>query len=122
MSRRRLVCLLVAASSVLGGLSAVSATAAPTIDGSVTVKYVVPTRDADLYLEVVHPTANKKIVKSPAILTYSPYSVLGRNGDAGHWTGRGYARMYADVIGTGNSGGCYDYGGNREKRTAYDLV
>lgn len=92
------------------------------IDGSVTVAYSVPTRDASLYLEVVHPTSHGVIVRAPAILTYSPYSVLGRNGDAAHWTELGYARMYADVIGTGNSGGCYDYGGNREKRTAYDLV
>jgi len=56
------------------------------------------------------------------ILTYSPYSVLGRNGDADHWVPKGYARAYADVIGTGNSGGCYDYGGNREKRTGHDVV
>jgi len=30
--------------------------------------------------------------------------------------------MYADVVGTGNSGGCYDYGGKREKETGKDLV
>ena len=58
-------------------------TAAPAkIDGSVTVSYIVPTRDADIYLEVVEPTAGGKVVPSPVILTYSPYSVLGRNGDA----------------------------------------
>lgn len=32
------------------------------------------------------------------------------------------ARVWADVIGTGNSGGCYDYDGLREKETGYDLV
>ena len=115
--------LLLAVAATIGVGLAVPSTAAPTkIDGSVTVSYVVPTRDADIYLEVVEPTAAGKVVPSPVILTYSPYSVLGRNGDADHWNPLGYARAYADVIGTGNSGGCYDYGGNREKRTGHDVV
>ncbi|MDQ1688861.1 MAG: uncharacterized protein QOK42_1836 [Frankiaceae bacterium] len=127
MSRRRLVSLLVSCALLVPGVSLATAQAGPgpagpKIDGSVSKVYIVPTRDAEIYLAVVHPTAAGKIVKSPAILTYSPYSVLGRNGDAGHWTSRGFTRMYADVVGTGNSGGCYDYGGNREKRTAYDVV
>ena len=101
----------------------VPASAAPSkIDGSVTVSYIVPTRDAQIYLEVVEPTAGGHVVPAPVILTYSPYSVLGRNGDASHWVPMGYARAYADVIGTGNSGGCYDYGGDREKRTGHDVV
>src|ERR671924_533580 len=54
------------------------------------------------------------VVTAPTILTYSPYSVLGRNGDASRWVPRGYARAYADVVGTGNSGGCWDYGGIRD--------
>src|SRR5206468_906927 len=49
-------------------------------DGSVTVDYIVTTRDGDLFLEVVHPTLGGVIMQAPAILTYSPYSVLGRNG------------------------------------------
>lgn len=120
MSRRVLVSLVLAAASLIPGVSVLSASAA--INGSVSKTYIVPTRDAQIYLAVVHPTSGGKIVKAPAILTYSPYSVLGRNGDAGHWTPKGIARMYGDVIGTGNSGGCYDYGGDREKRTVYDLV
>jgi putative CocE/NonD family hydrolase len=123
MSRRALLLAAAVLATVLpGGALAASRAAAPTVDGSVTVAYSVPTRDATLYLEVVHPTSHGKVLRAPAILTYSPYSVLGRNGDADHWTKLGYARMYADVIGTGNSGGCYDYGGNRDKRTAHDLV
>ena len=123
MPRRRLVALIAAVAVLVPGLAAVAtAQAGPAIDGSVTKAYIVPTRDAELYLEVVHPTSHGVIVKSPSILTYSPYSALGRNGDAGHWTSRGIARMYGDVIGTGNSGGCYDYGGAREKRTVYDLI
>jgi X-Pro dipeptidyl-peptidase len=118
----RLRLLLVVAASAATALAVPSQAAPGTIDGSVTVSYVVPTRDADIYLEVVEPTSHGTVVRAPVILTYSPYSVLGRNGDASHWSPLGYARAYADVIGTGNSGGCYDYGGNREKRTGHDLV
>jgi X-Pro dipeptidyl-peptidase len=124
MRLRILVTALACAAACAAVALAVPSTASttPKIDGSVTVSYVVPTRDAAIYLEVVEPTAAGKVVSSPVILTYSPYSVLGRNGDAGHWNPLGYARAYADVIGTGNSGGCYDYGGNREKRTGHDVV
>ena len=114
--------LLTAAACAAAGIAVPSHASTPKIDGSVTVSYVVPTRDAEIYLEVSEPTSGGKVVPSPVILTYSPYSVLGRNGDAGHWNPLGYARAYADVIGTGNSGGCYDYGGNREKRTGHDVV
>jgi len=64
----------------------------------------------------------ERSVKGPAIFTYSPYSVLGSNGDQDRWVPRGYVRVWADVVGTGNSGGCYDYGGTREKRTGHALV
>lgn len=83
----------------------------------------MPTRHGQLYVEVVRPVdADGQAVDAPAILTMSPYSVLGRNGDASHWAPRGYARVWADVVGTGNSGGCFDYGGVREKESGYDLV
>ena len=119
---RRLLLTVTAIVAAATGLPALAGAPAAGIDGSVTVSYVVPTRDAQIYLEVVEPTSHGKVVRAPVILTYSPYSVLGRNGDAGHWNPLGYARAYADVIGTGNSGGCYDYGGNREKRTGHDVV
>jgi X-Pro dipeptidyl-peptidase len=109
--------------ALVGGPALGAATTARgAIDGSVTKSYVVPARDGEIYLEVVEPTSHGHVVPAPVILTYSPYSVLGRNGDADHWVPLGYARAYADVIGTGNSGGCYDYGGNREKRTGHDVV
>jgi X-Pro dipeptidyl-peptidase len=116
--RPRIVGLL--ALALAAGFLVPSAQAAPI--GQQEQIYVVPTRHGHLYVEVVHPTRGGKIVKAPAILTYSPYSVLGRNGDTSRWVPRGYARMWADVVGTGNSGGCYDYGGKREKETGYDLV
>jgi predicted acyl esterase len=89
-----------------------------------TREYVVPTRHGLVYLEVVHPVdGSGNVVTAPAILTYSPYSgALGRNGDASRWVPRGYARATADLVGTGNSGGCWDYGGRREKASGYDLV
>jgi predicted acyl esterase len=91
--------------------------------GEVTRDYIVPTPLGELFLEVVHPTLKGHVVDAPVILTYTPYAVLGRNGDANHWVDdKGYTRATADVIGTGNSGGCYDYGGNREKRTGHDLI
>ena len=123
--------LLAVAALLAAGLT-VPATAAPAslpdpaqlqeVDGSQTRSYSVPTRHGALYLEVVHPTLGGKVLPAHGILTLSPYSVLGRNGDASSYVPRGYARMYADVVGTGNSGGCYDYGGLREKETAHDLV
>ncbi len=125
---------LVAAAALLGAALAVPATAAPAqsslpepaqlqqVDGEQTRSYVVPTRHGPIYLEVVHPTFAGKVLPAHGILTVSPYSVLGRNGDADDYVPRGYARMYADVVGTGNSGGCYDYGGTREKESAHDVV
>ena len=85
--------------------------------------YIVPTRHGQIYMEVVRPVDGAgNTVRAPAIFTLSPYSVLGRNGDASRYVPRGYARVWADVVGTGNSGGCYDYGGTREKESGYDLV
>ena len=124
MNRR--IAAAVATLALIGGLlgaqPAVATASAAAPDGEVTVSYIVPTRHADIYLEVIHPTKGGKILKAPLILTYSPYSVLGRNGDSAEFVPRGYARGYADVVGTGNSGGCYDYGGIREKETGFDVV
>ena len=92
------------------------------VDGKVTKTYVVPTRHGPIHLEVVHPTLAGKVLPAHGILTSSPYSVLGRNGDAAQYVPRGYARMYADTVGTGNSGGCYDYGATREKESGHDVV
>src|SRR5689334_17517232 len=55
--------------------------------------YIVPTtwldslgQPVDIFLEVEHATdSSGNIIPAPLILTYSPYSILGRNGDAAHW-------------------------------------
>ncbi|HYI44981.1 MAG TPA: CocE/NonD family hydrolase [Actinomycetota bacterium] len=110
------------AATVLPAAQAPAAPAKKTYTISM-VPTVVPTRDGDIYSEIAHPVdAKGKIVKGPVILTYSPYSVLGRESGRDRWVPKGYHVVFADVVGTGNSGGCYDYGGDREKRTAHDLV
>jgi X-Pro dipeptidyl-peptidase len=128
---------LTAAAALLAAGLAVPAAAAPAaapafdppepavlqqVDGQTTRSYTVPTRHGPIYLEVVHPTRDGKILPAHGILTSSPYSVLGRNRDAGSYVPRGYARMYADTVGTGNSGGCFDYGGARERESGKDVV
>lgn len=124
MRRRNALGAALAGALLAGLLVAPQAPAAPpkTYEQSDPTAYIVETRHAKIYLEVIHPVDAGEIVEAPVILTLSPYSVLGRNGDAAHWVPKGYARAYADVIGTGNSGGCYDYGGKREKETGFDLV
>ncbi len=92
------------------------------------VGHVVSTKHGDVFVQVAHPVLSGEIVPGPSVFTYSPYSLLGsppnyrRNHDADRWVSRGYTRVWADVVGTGNSGGCWDYGGRREKETGHELV
>ncbi len=119
-ARYGIVIALVAA--MVGALLSGPAPAAPTYGQSAPQTYIIKTRAGSLYAEVIHPTLKGKIVPAPTILTISPYSSLGRNGDADRWVPRGYARAWVDVVGTGNSGGCYDYGADRERKSGYDTV
>src|SRR3712207_5592988 len=88
---------------------------APTVDG------------ATIAIEVMRDEAHKN---APVVLTYSPYNVLGetRSGSVANDTlgqrlvKRGYARAVADVLGTRNSSGCWDYGGPKEKQSGVDTV
>jgi X-Pro dipeptidyl-peptidase len=66
-------------------------------------------------------------VRAPVILTYSPYNVLGEpeptaDSYAERYIPKGYARAVADVIGTRNSSGCWDYGGAKEQQSGVDVV
>ena len=129
--RRALVPLLaVTLLASLPGVRIAPAQAATKYDVK-TESFNVKTKYGDVYVEVqrpVDPKNPKRVVKAPAILTYSPYSILwvglcgDRICDTNRWVPRGYARVWADVIGTGNSGGCWDYGGTAEKVSGYDLV
>jgi X-Pro dipeptidyl-peptidase len=91
-------------------------------------KYKVPTLGgAEVNVEVMRPADNPD---APVILTYSPYNTLSEtnspnlaNDDLGQrYVPRGYARAVADVLGTRNSSGCWDYGGAHEQQSGVDLV
>lgn len=67
----------------------------------------------------------------PVILTLSPYHMLEKAQDRNEedvpadyltFVRAGYAYARADVRGTYNSGGCWDYGGLKERQDGYDLV
>ena len=82
---------------------------------------------AEINVEVMRPADNPD---APVILTYSPYNTLSEtttpnlaNDDLGQrYVARGYARAVADVLGTRNSSGCWDYGGADEQQSGVDLV
>jgi X-Pro dipeptidyl-peptidase len=91
-------------------------------------KYKVPTvGGAEVGVEVMRPADDPD---APVILTYSPYNTLSEtttpnlaNDDLGQrYVPRGYARAVADVLGTRNSSGCWDYGGADEQQSGVDLV
>ena len=94
----------------------------------------VPMRDGEhLFVEIMRPVVPAG-VRVPVIMTLSPYNdlssplppeVLGlTKGEsvASFYVPRGYARAIADVRGTRESSGCWDYGGENERHDGYDLV
>lgn len=98
----------------------------PTYTQFVTEEYNVPTEFGTIYGWVRRPVTPAG-VGAPVILTYSPYAALasptpGTDGMNAFYNPRGYARAFFHLVGTGNSGGCTDYGGLRERRTAAAVV
>src|SRR2546423_1302663 len=81
----------------------------------------VPGRYGRTWVEITRPATSEKV---PVILTLSPYNSLGET--PGGWVSddalastyvpKGYARAVADVLGTRNSTGCWDYGGPKEQQ------
>ncbi len=116
------VLLLLAASGVL-------IPASPAMGAVVTEIYNIPTSDptddsATLRIEVRRDT---QFDPQPVILTYSPYNTLSEpqpsnDGIATRYVPKGFARARADLLGTRGSGGCWDYGGNREIQSGIDVV
>jgi X-Pro dipeptidyl-peptidase len=105
-----------------------SAASAQAEDTTVYETLSIPTVDGDrIHVEVARPAGD---VKVPVILTYSPYNSLSEgtapnlaNDDLGQrYVPRGHARAVADVLGTRNSSGCWDYGGSKEQQSGVDLV
>ncbi len=92
----------------------------------------VPMRDGvELSADVYRPVTPKG-VEVPVVIQLTPYHVLYRaldpneadlpSGNAQFLVPKGYAYVVADVRGTYNSGGCWDYGGLKERQDGYDLV
>src|SRR5256714_5357409 len=87
----------------------------------------VPTKCGRVWVEITRPGGGGRV---PILLTYSPYNTLFEDstnhvfGDAlaDTYVPKGYARAVADVIGTRNSTGCWDYGGAKEQQSGVDLV
>ena len=85
----------------------------------------IKTKDGDeVFVKVRRPAGDAKV---PIILTYSPYNILDEGSETSDSYGdryvpKGYARAVADVIGTRNSSGCFDYGGLKEQQSGVDLV
>lgn len=93
-------------------------------------RVAVPMRDGVLLSALVWRPVTEAPV--PVILTLTPYHVLNKALDRNEedlpapWGSRfvplGYAYVQADVRGTYNSGGCWNYGGIKERQDGYDLV
>jgi X-Pro dipeptidyl-peptidase len=105
------------------GVAAPTAQAEPVFE-----KYKVPTvGGAEINVEVMRPEGDARV---PVILTYSPYNTLAEyttpnlanDGLGQTYVPKGYARAVADVLGTRNSSGCWDYGGADEQQSGVDLV
>jgi X-Pro dipeptidyl-peptidase len=118
--------------ALLAALAALAtgALAAPALADTTYVDEVlqVPTQYGRVWAEIHRPVVPDG-VKVPIILTYSPYNTLNENGGniaddgvAATFGPQGYARAVADVIGTRNSTGCWDYGGTKEQQSGVDLV
>lgn len=127
----RRACVLVLLASFL--IPAGARAAGPPYTTFVYERVRVPMRDGvmlsvDLYRPV---TGGERV---PVILTLTPYHALYKaldrtetdvptsNGMLGSYVRQGYAIAIADVRGTYNSGGCWEYGGLREREDGYDLV
>ena len=110
---------LLARSRVLLALPGTALAADPVFE-----KYKVPTvAGAEINVEVMRPADNPD---APVILTYSPYNTLsetnrrtGERRPRAALRPKGYARAVADVLGTRNSSGCWDYGGANEQQSAW---
>ena len=113
--------------ALLGALLALAAAGAQAED-TIYENLSIPTVDGDrIHVEVARP---KGVAKAPVILTYSPYNSLSEGTSPNlaydelglRYLPKGYARAVADVLGTRNSSGCWDYGGRKEQQSGVDLV
>src|SRR5256885_12502744 len=114
MRAHRVVSALLAVAAAVGGITPAAAVRAGAAAGygTKTKTFDVATKYGDVVVEVARPVDRKhrkRTLRVPAVFTYSPYSVLqqqrcgDRICDADRWVPKGYARVWADVLGTGDS-------------------
>jgi X-Pro dipeptidyl-peptidase len=129
---RRITLRLVAAVSLLAALAVVpgSAIGADPYAGFVNEHTYVQTRYGSIYVQYWRPVRGR----APVILSMSPYRYLyaypdptGRVDEMKDYYSdtflpRGYVRAYADLLGTGFSDGCWDYGGPKEAEAGAAVV
>jgi X-Pro dipeptidyl-peptidase len=115
--------LLAVAAAVAASVLAVPAHAVEWVEE----RAYIPTKHGEMFVDFVRP----KTGKAPVILSITPYRYLYADADPTanrtdfyrtRYTQQGYARAYADLIGTGLSGGCWDYGGKAEAETGAAVV
>ena len=127
MGRCRVRAMRAAASAAAVTCWLVAAPSAPAAEPVAETHKVPTVGGAEINVEVMRPAGD---AKAPVILTYSPYNTLSEgtspnlaNDDLGQtYVPRGYARAVADVLGTRNSSGCWDYGGADEQQSGVDVV
>ncbi len=114
--------------AALAALALIPSAAQAQAEDTIYESLSIPTVDGDrIHVEVARP---KGAAKAPVILTYSPYNSLSEGTSPNlaydelglRYLPKGYARAVADVLGTRNSSGCWDYGGRKEQQSGVDLV
>jgi X-Pro dipeptidyl-peptidase len=130
---QRILALVLAAFSIVATAAPAGAgPARPTYDEFTYERVRVEMRDGvELSVDLWRPVTPRS-VKVPVILTLTPYHSLYYaldpvendlpTADARLFVPKGYAYARADVRGTWASGGCWDYGGIKERHDGYDLV
>ncbi|HUR51612.1 MAG TPA: CocE/NonD family hydrolase [Mycobacteriales bacterium] len=124
---RRTVVTVLAPLLLVAGLALPSRAASSPYAGFVAEHSYVATPFGDLYVEYHRPAHGRM----PVLLQMSPYRyVYGRVRAQGvatdfysaRYAPKGYAIAYADVLGTGESSGCWDYGGPAEAAAGAAVV
>lgn len=124
---RRLLLSLSALALLVAGLSLPSRAAESPYPGFVAESAYVPTPHGDVYVEFHRPAKGRM----PVILQMTPYRYLYGNLRAQgvqtssyseRYTQQGYAVAFADLLGTGESDGCWDYGGPAEAAAGAAVV
>jgi predicted acyl esterase len=124
---RRLLLSLTALALLATGLSLPSQAATSPYSGFVAETAYVATPYGDIHVEFHRPAKGRM----PVLLHMTPYRYLnGSPSAAGVQTGwysdrytkQGYAFAFADLLGTGESDGCWDYGGPAEAAAGAAVV